>query len=215
MMNTRRFRGSLWGACARSGLALAVLAATAATAQASATADFTPLPPIERVMVTAPRPIKDFQLTAQDGKTFRLSTLQGQPALVFFGFAHCADVCPAALQKLMTLKKSSPKELRNVRVVMISVDGDRDTPQVMRDYLASFSPDFIGLTGPAADVREIAAQFSATFFRSQPKSTGGDYTIEHTSRVFAIDRKGRLRAELYDASVEATGQVVHSLLAER
>ena len=215
MMNTRRFRGSLRGVCVRSGLALAVLAATAAAVLASAAADFTPLPQIERVMVTAPRQLKDFQLTAQDGKAFRLSTLQGQPALVFFGFAHCADVCPAALQKLMTLKKAAPKELRNVRIVMISVDGERDTPQVMRDYLASFSPDFIGLTGPAADVREIAAQFSATFFRNQPKNTGGDYTIEHTSRVFALDRKGRLRAELYDASVEATGQVVHSLLVER
>ena len=216
-MSGRGFRGSLRSVCARNAgvLALAALAGWTVNTPARAATDFTPLPQIERVMVTVPRQLKDFQLTAQNGKAFRLSTLQGQPALVFFGFAHCADVCPAALQKLMTLKKASPKELRNVRVVMISVDGDRDTPQVMRDYLGSFSPDFIGLTGPAADVREIAAQFSATFFRSQPKSAGGDYTIEHTSRVFALDRKGRLRAELYDASVEATGQVLHSLLAER
>jgi protein SCO1/2 len=186
----------------------------ASFAAASAAADFTPLPQIERVMVTAPKPIADFQLTAQDGKPFRLSALHGRPALVFFGFAHCPDVCPLALQKLSALQKSAAKEMKGVRVVMISIDGDRDTPQAMRDYLHAFSPDFIGLTGPVADVREIAAHFSATFFKDAPKSDG-DYTVEHTARVFALDRKGRLRAELYDASVDATGQVVHALLAER
>ena len=84
----------------------------------------------------------------------------------------------------------------------------------MRDYLRAFSPDFLGLTGPVGDVREVASQFSATFFKDARKSDG-NYSVEHTARVFALDRQGRLRAELYDASVEATGQVVRALLAER
>jgi protein SCO1/2 len=205
-MNTPRLRGPLL-----TSLALAAFAVSSA----QAAADFTPLPSIERVMVTAPKPMGDFQLTDQAGKPFRLSSLQGQPALIFFGFAHCADICPAALQKLLTLQKSAPQDMHAVRVVMISIDGDRDTPESMRQYLAAFSPDFVGLTGPVADVREIAARFSATFFKDPPKNAGGDYGIQHTSRVFALDRKGRLRAELYDASVDATGQVVHALLAER
>ena len=191
--------------------AAAVLLSLAASAGA---ADFTPLPQIERVMVTAPKPIADFALTAQDGKPFRSSALHGRPTLVFFGFAHCPDVCPMALQKLSALQKAAPKEMKGVRVVMISIDGDRDTPEAMRDYLHAFSPDFVGLTGPVADVRQIAAQFAATFFKDAP-NPDGNYTVEHTARVFALDRKGRLRAELYDASVDATGQVVRALLAER
>jgi protein SCO1 len=189
------------------------LLSMAAIAAASAAADFTPLPQIERVMVTAPRPIADFQLTAQDGKPLRLSALRGRPVLVFFGFAHCPDVCPMALQKLSALQQSAAKEMKSVRVVMISIDGDRDTPEAMRDYLRAFSPNFLGLTGPVSDVREIASQFSATFFKDAPRSDG-TYTVEHTARVFALDRKGRLRAELFDASVDATAQVVRALLTE-
>ncbi len=198
-----------------SAIALSWALASAAPAKAATEpADFLPLPQIDRVMVTAPKPITDFELTAQNGKPLRLSTLRGRPALVFFGFAHCPDVCPLALQKLAALEKSASKEMKGVRVVMISIDGDRDTPEAMRDYLRSFSPDFLGLTGPVTEVRDIASRFSATFFKDPPRSDG-TYGVEHTARVFALDRKGRLRAELYDASVDATGQVVRGLLAER
>jgi protein SCO1/2 len=181
----------------------------------AAAADFTPLPQLERVMVTAPKPIADFELTDDDGKRFKLSSLQGQPALVFFGFAHCPDVCPAAMQKLMVLRKSEPKKYQQVQVVMISVDGERDTPDSMKAFLSRFSPDFIGLTGPPAEVRNIAARFSASFFKDPPKDSSGAYLVQHTSRVYALDRKGRLRAEMYDATVDATGSVLSSLLAER
>ncbi|HEV7717320.1 MAG TPA: SCO family protein, partial [Steroidobacteraceae bacterium] len=157
----------------------------------------------------------DFQLTDQNGKPFHLGSLHGRPVVVFFGFAHCPDVCPAVLHNLAMLKKSSPESLREVSVVMISVDGERDTPEVMRAYLRSFSPDFIGLTGTSADVHIIAARFSATFFKDPPKDASGAYLVQHTSRVYALDRKGRLRAEMYDASPQATAGVLHALVAER
>jgi protein SCO1/2 len=196
----------------RQALAFAFLATGIGCAAAE---DFTPLPQLERVMVTAPKPISDFELTGEDGKPFRLSALQGQPVLVFFGFAHCPDVCPVAMQKLMVLRKSKPEAFADVRVVMISVDGDRDTPASMRAFLDPFSPDFIGLTGAPAKVRDIAARFSATFFKDPPKDSSGAYLVQHTSRLYALDRKGRLRAELYDASVESTGSVLRALLSER
>jgi protein SCO1 len=199
----RRFRKSL-----------SILFLAAGIGRAAA-ADFTPLPQLERVMVTAPKPITDFELTDDDGKAFKLSSLQGRPALVFFGFAHCPDVCPAAMQKLMVLRKSEPKKYDQVQVVMISVDGERDTPSSMKAFLGKFSPDFIGLTGPPAEVRNIAARFSASFFKDPPKDSSGAYLVQHTSRVYALDRKGRLRAEMYDATVDATGSVLSTLLAER
>jgi len=181
----------------------------------AAAADFTPLPQLERVMVTVPKAIPDLELTGDDGKPFKLSSMQGRPTLVFFGYAHCPDVCPAAMQKLMLLRKTAPAEFRDVRVVMISVDGERDTPASMRAFLDPFSPEFIGLTGPSSDVRTLASSFAATFFKDPPKDSSGAYLVQHTSRLYALDRKGRLRAEMYDASLEATGRVLHALLAER
>jgi protein SCO1 len=172
------------------------------------------LPSFERVMSMNPaRPIEDFELTDHRGARKRLSELAGQPTLVFFGFTSCPEVCPTALQKLAKLKASQPKELGKLQVVLISVDGERDTPAVLSDYLKQFSPDFIGLTGPAEEVREIALRFSAPFFRDAPKN--GEYLVQHSSRVYALDKHGRLRAEIYDAPSEALLGLTRALIAER
>jgi protein SCO1/2 len=173
-----------------------------------------PLPAFERVMtLTPPRAVANFELTDHRGARRSLGSFVGGPTLVFFGFTNCPDVCPLALQKLAQVKASHAVELRKLRVVMISVDGERDTPDVMKEYLAQFSKDFVGLTGPADRVREIALSFSAPFFRDPPKD--GAYLVQHSSRVYALDRQGRLRAELYDATPEATAGIARSLLAER
>jgi protein SCO1 len=111
------------------------------------------------------------------------------------------------------MKAAQPAELSKVQVVLVSVDGERDTPEVMKDYLKQFSPDFIGLTGPAEQVREIALRFSAPFFKNAPRD--GTYLVQHSSRVYALDRQGRLRAEIYDGPPDATLGLVRALLAER
>jgi protein SCO1/2 len=116
------------------------------------------------------------------------------------------------LQKLAMIKAAQPKELAGVRVVLISVDGERDTPAVLNEFLKRFSSEFVGLTAPATEVRGLALQFSAPFFKDPPKD--GAYLVQHSSRVYALDRQGRLRAELYDASAEATVGVARALLAE-
>ena len=190
----------------------ATLAAHASPTQANDTTQ--PLPAFERVLqMSPPRAIAPFTLTDHLGKRRDWSTFAGTPTLVFFGFTNCPDICPTTLQKLAQLKTSHSAALQGVQVVLISVDGERDTPAVMSEYLASFSKDFIGLTGPAAEVREIALRFSAPFFKDPPKD--GAYVVQHSSRLYAIDRRGRLRAELYDATTEATTGIARALLAER
>jgi protein SCO1/2 len=92
------------------------------------------------------------------------------------------------------------------------VDGERGTPEVLDKFLERFDKDFVGLTAPSADVRELALKFSAPFFKDPPK-TGG-YSIQHSSRVYALDKQGRLRAELYDAPADATAALARALLAE-
>jgi protein SCO1/2 len=86
---------------------------------------------------------------------------------------------------------------------MISVDGDRDSPEAMKAYLAQVSPRSMGLTGDPRAVRAIAAQFSAVFFKGIPDRPGAPYLVQHTSQVYLIDRQGRLRASFSDASIDA------------
>ena len=104
--------------------------------------------------------------------------------------------------------------LRAVRVVLISVDGERDTPAVMKQYLASFSPAFIGLTGNPRVVTDIAARFSAVAFKEQPDKTG-NYQFFHSSQVFLVDKAGRLRASFSDASLENMVTVTRLVLDEK
>lgn len=172
------------------------------------------LPALERVTVmAAPKPIPEFELTDQNGRPRSFSSLRGAPILVFFGFTRCPDVCPAALTKLAILHESSGGALRTVRVVMISVDGDRDAPAVLKKYLASFSPDFVGLTGNPRAVGNIAARFSAVAFKEQPNKKG-DYGYFHSSQVFLLDGAGRLRASFADASVENMATITRLVLGE-
>ena len=188
----------------------AVLVATVATASGATPK---PLPAFDRVMtMSSPRSVGDLELTDHNGARFALSDLAGAPALVFFGFTNCPDACPTTLQKLALLKSSRAKELAGVRVAFITVDGERDTPEVMQSYLKRFSADFVGLTAKSEQVRALALRFSAPFFKDPPKD--GAYIVQHSTRVYALDKQGRLRAELFDASAEATVGIARALLAE-
>jgi protein SCO1/2 len=173
------------------------------------------LPALERVtVIPAPnKAIGDFQLTDQNGRSRSLVSLRGEPTLIFFGFTHCPDVCPTALAKLKLLHGSSEGALRAARVVLISVDGERDTPAVVKKYLATFSPDFIGLTGDPRAVANIAARFSAVAFKEQPDKYG-NYGYFHSNQIFVLDRKGRLRASFFDASLANMAIITQHLLDE-
>ncbi|MEP7247964.1 MAG: SCO family protein [Gammaproteobacteria bacterium] len=165
----------------------------------------------ERTMLAAtPRPVSDFALTNQEGKPFRLSQLSGAPVLVFFGFSHCPSVCPAALTQLRLLETDHARELGATRIVIVSVDGERDTPARMAEWLAPISPKFIGVTGPTAQVHDIAAQFSAAFFKGSAQPSG-DYQVEHNAQVFLLDGQGRLRATFFDAPVETMAEVTQTI----
>jgi protein SCO1/2 len=172
------------------------------------------LPALDRVWVNpAPAPIEDFTLTDQAGKPRAFSSLRGEPALVFFGFTHCPNVCPTTLARLKSLHAARGGALRDARIVLISVDGERDTPARMKSYLAPLSPDFIGLTGEPKATARIAAQFAAVFFK-EPAAKDGGYNVMHSTQVFAVDKAGRLRAAFGDASIEDMATVTELLLKE-
>ena len=172
------------------------------------------LPALAGVYVNpAPVPVADFTLTDQAGKPRAFSSLRGEPVLVFFGFTHCANVCPLTMARLKSLHAADGGKLRRARVVMISVDGERDTPAAMKAYLEPLSRDFIGLTGDPKATAKIAAGFAAVFFR-EPAGKDGSYNVMHSTQVFAVDKQGRLRASFGDASIEDMAKLTRLLLAE-
>lgn len=159
-----------------------------------------------------PRTIADFQLTDQTGKAVKLADLRGTPLLVFFGFTHCSSVCPTALHQLRQLEREHRAALGKTRIVIISVDGERDTPQAMSSWLKPLSADFIGLTGTPARVQNIAANFSAAFFK-QPATAPGEYQVDHTSQIFLLDADGRLRATFFNAPLATMAEVTRKVAA--
>jgi protein SCO1/2 len=199
---------------ARSGT-LGVIALTLAAGLLAATGSPAQVSGGDRVVeAVPPKPIADFVLTDQNGKPFRLSRLKGRPVLVFFGFTNCPLACPTAMAQLLSVTRSADPAAREARVVMISTDGQRDTPAVMKEYLARISPEFIGLTGPPKEVGVIAAQFSAVFFRGRAADKSGNYLVDHTTQIYLLDRAGRLRATFFDAPVDTLARVTSAVAAE-
>jgi protein SCO1 len=133
------------------------------------------------------RQVADFHLVNEAGEPFSAAQLQGRPSLVFFGFTHCPDVCPTTLAKLAQVKKTGA--LPDLRVLLISIDPQRDTPPVLSQYVHAFDPRFIGLTGDTAAIGKVAADFGVAVQRVE--LPGGDYTMDHSATVFLLDNHAR------------------------
>ena len=197
----------------RISAAIAALACLGIAIAAAASGPVT-LPAFERVYVNpSPAPIADFTLTDHNGKQRNFSGLRGEPVLVFFGFAHCPNVCPETLTRLKALHAAREGALKSARVVLISVDGERDTPAALKAFLAPLSSDFVGLTGDPKTTTKIAAQFSAVFFK-EPPGKDGNYNVMHSSQVFVVDKAGRLRASFVNASLEDMATITSLLIQE-
>jgi protein SCO1/2 len=128
-----------------------------------------------------------FSLTDQNNAQFTAARLEGAPTLVYFGYTHCPDVCPVTLLQLAQVVKTGV--VAGLRVVFISVDPARDTPSQLAQYVHAFDPDFIGLTGTAAMLQTVAHNFGVAFLRVD--LPGGDYSMDHSSTIFLMDRRGR------------------------
>jgi protein SCO1/2 len=135
------------------------------------------------------KPIADFQLTDTDGRPFTRRELARSPALVFFGFTHCPDVCPTTLLKLAQIEKRAA--ISHLRVLFITVDPQRDTAPALGTYVHAFDPQFLGLTGEPQAIARVAANFGVAMNRIP--LPGGDYTMDHSAVVFLVD-DGLIRA---------------------
>ena len=136
------------------------------------------------------RPVVEFRLTDQSGQPFTRGELAGKPALVYFGFTRCPDICPTTMEKLAHVVRAAP--LPDLRVVFVSIDPQRDPPPTLGLYVHAFDPGFIGLTGDPKMLGSLATNFGVAV--SRVELPGGDYTMDHTAAVFLLDREARIRA---------------------
>lgn len=173
------------------------------------------VPRLDRVrVVETPRAIADAAFTDEEGRAAGLQQLRGKVVFVLFGFTKCADICPLAMERLGELHDSGGLNSADVAYVMISVDGERDTPAVMKEFLARYPDEFIGLTAPPNRVTPVARQFSAAFFKGA-HTAHGEYDVAHSPQIFVVDAAGKVRAELFSASIQSMTAVALALLAER
>jgi protein SCO1 len=130
-----------------------------------------------------------FRLVDQNGQAFSDQDLKGKTFLVFFGFTHCPDVCPTTLFEISEIMRNLGPDADRTAALFISVDPERDTPEAMRDYLASFDPHVRGLTGDSAALTAVAKAYRVYY--KKVALDGGDYTMDHTAIVYLMDKEGR------------------------
>ncbi|PWH14661.1 MAG: SCO family protein [Anaerolineae bacterium] len=142
-------------------------------------------------LIEPPLPMADFQLTDQHGATFRLSDLKGKLVLVFFGYTYCPDVCPITLAEFKQVRANLAQQAEKVRFVFITVDPQRDTPQVLAKHLQNFDAQFIGLTGAEEELAKVWKQFGA--YRQIRQVEGmQNYLVDHSARIYVLDAEQNL-----------------------
>lgn len=141
--------------------------------------------------LSAPQPAPDIELLSASGPV-HLSDFRGKYLFVYFGYTFCPDVCPLTMSTLRSVREKLPEQADQIQVVMITVDPERDTPDVLATYLGYFDDSFIGLTGSQTDIDAMSEPFGV-FYEKQEGSAATGYLINHSARFYLIDPAGNAR----------------------
>lgn len=143
------------------------------------------------------------RMTDADGKPRSLDDFKGKVVAVFFGYTQCPDVCPTTLAELAAIKKKLGPDGSKLVGVFVSVDPERDTPEVIKAYVNSFDPEFVALRGSVDETKAVARDFKV-FFAKVPGKVDGSYTMDHTAGTYVFDTQGRIRLfERYGTAQDA------------
>jgi len=173
----------------RLGSLLIALCAVLLTSLAAAAAPAPPSQPDKLAVWPTAADSPTFELLDTHGTPRTLRDYRGRIVVIFFGFMHCPDACPAGLFKLAQVMRQLGQGASQVQVLFITLDPERDTPASLQRYTAAFDPRFIGLTGTSAQVDQAASNFNVQYARVP---LGNDYTIDHSTGIFVFDAAGRL-----------------------
>jgi protein SCO1/2 len=156
----------------------------------------------------------DFALTDHDHQPFQLSSLRGKAVLVFFGYTSCPDACPTTLSKLSAVYRKLGKDAARVKTLYISVDPERDTPELLKEDLSNFRIDALGLTGTKAEIDKVVSLYGASYQIVPTPESEARYTVAHSTTLYALDAAGRTRILFsYDASVDEITEGLKKILA--
>ena len=166
------------------------------------------------VDVTGADYAKDIPLTDQNGQARHLKDFAGKVVVVFFGFTQCPDVCPTSMAELAQVKQMLGKDGDRLQGIFVTVDPERDTPQVLKAYMANFDPTFLALSGTPEQLAAVAKDFKIYYKRVEGK-TPTSYTMDHSAGSYVYDTKGRLRVySRYGSGVQVLAADIKTLLAE-
>ena len=151
---------------------------------------------LEATLLDKSKPLTPFNLIDHDKKAFNLASFKNNWSFLFFGYTHCPDVCPLAMQVMRkvwqdTLLETATKS--NLKMIFVSVDPDRDTPAILKAYAQYYNPAFIGVTGKANEIDNLTRQLGILYGFDEPNENG-DYNVAHSGQIILIDPKGNMRA---------------------
>jgi protein SCO1/2 len=154
-----------------------------------------------------------FSLVGTDGKPVTDRDFRGRYMLIFFGFTHCPDICPAELQVIAQALDQLGDKAKNVVPVFITLDPERDTPEAMANYVKSFGPNFVGLTGSPEAIAAAAKAYRVSYSKVENNDSPGDYSVDHSALVYLMDPKGRYVTHFsYGLSAEQMAEKLGKLL---
>ncbi|WP_238482322.1 SCO family protein [Noviherbaspirillum aridicola] len=150
---------------------------------------------------------KGFAMKDHNGQPRKLEDFRGKAVVVFFGYTHCPDVCPTTMAEMANVMQQLGPQAERVQVLFVTVDPERDTPQLLSQYVPAFHPSFLGLIGDKAETEKIAKDFRVFYQKVNGKD--GGYTMDHTAGSYVFDPQGRIR--LFVRHGQGTEPIVHDL----
>jgi len=158
---------------------------------------------------------KELSLTGHDGKPRSLADFRGKAVVLFFGYTHCPDVCPTTLVDMAEVMKKLGQEAERVQMLFVTLDPERDTPEVLAQYVPAFDPRFLGLYGDTAATLRAAKEFKI-FYEKRAGSTPSAYSVDHSAQSYVIDPQGQLRLFVrHDRIAQDLAEDLRALLTEK
>ena len=169
-------------------------------------------PQFRAIDITGAEYARDFQLTDHNGQPRNIKDFAGKVVVVFFGFTQCPDVCPTALAELAEVKRTLGKDGDRLQGIFVTVDPDRDTPEVLKGYMANFDPSFLALRGTPEQLAAMAKDFKV-YYKKVDGKTPTSYTMDHSAGSFVYDTQGRIRLYTrYGSGAQALADDIRLLL---
>lgn len=171
-------------------------------------------PSFQAIDITGADYGRNLALTDPDGRPRSLADFKGKVTVVFFGFTQCPDVCPTTMSELASIKKKLGADGDRLQGIFITVDPERDTPEILKAYMQAFDPSFIALRGSAEQTAATAKDFKVYYAKVPGKSGDNSYTMDHTAGSYIFDATGRLRLfTRYGSGSEALESDLKTLLS--